>query len=140
MVNCSLVTVCFEREVSTIGAENRAPPGMGSRPIRAVITEPTARASLERRAKLSTSLSMCPDSFMIRLMIRMRTTTASRLTVCICVAESTRICSHWRGARPIQSESTRDPARRERLNWIRNLFMSRTIEKTTRTLTMAGIV
>jgi len=57
-----------------MGAEKRAPPGMGKSPIRVGMTAPTTRASLERREKLSTSLVMCPDLSMSLLITRISPT------------------------------------------------------------------
>ena len=86
IVFCSLLTGKLVRDASTMGAEKRAPPGMGSNPIKAVMTDPTVLGSPERREKLATRRSIWPASFMILLMTMINQTIMRMLIVCRLVA------------------------------------------------------
>jgi hypothetical protein len=133
------VAACLGRDVSTIGAENRAPPGMGNSPIKADITEATVLPSFERRVKLFTSLSICPASFMILLINRMRPTISTIMMVGNLVILISRFSMRRRGPCPIKSPRTIDPMKRERLKWRRNLFNNKIRQNTENIFTKAGM-
>jgi len=122
-----------------MGAENRAPPGIGSNPIRAVITEPTVRASFERRVKVSTNLSKCPDSFIILLITSMSQTTKTRLMVCKWARLLIALWIQRTGPSPIQNPRTNDPTKRDRLSCKLNLFSIKIRLNTINIFTRAGI-
>ena len=123
-----------------MGAEKRAPPGMGSNPIRAGMTEPTIRASFERRVKLSTSLFICPELSMRRLMINRSPIMATRLRVCKLDMAARAPLINAPDPSPVKRASSKEPMSRERLNWTRSLLRIKIRLKTRNILRMAGMV
>jgi hypothetical protein len=102
----------LERAVSTIGAEKRAPPGMGSNPMSADITGPTVRMSVEIEEKLFTNRFMCPLLSIILLMVIIRATIRSRLMVCRLVMLFMELVTRREGPTPIHRPRIRDPVNR----------------------------
>jgi hypothetical protein len=104
----------LERAVSTIGAEKRAPPGIGNNPMRADITGPTVRISLEIEEKLFTNRFMCPLFSIILLMVIIRATIRSRLMVCRPVMLFMELVTRLEGPIPIHKPRIRDPVNKAR--------------------------